>query len=259
MDKKQERIGKIMRALKIYQTSSIRELAAQMQVSEMTIRRDLHTLSRENTVKVLHGGVILSAALATTSPASIYSLVTEETLKIDEKKRIGQKAASLIEPQDIIIIDSGSTTEYLAKFIPEAMPITVLCYSLNNLFEVSRKKIERIIFAGGYFHGNIMMFESAEGAELIRKNRANKAFLAARGVSEKLGITTANQYEIEMKKAALKSSLCNILLIDSSKFGQVGSAHYADLRDVNVIITDSGIPQEYVDLINSLGIQLHIV
>lgn len=245
--------------MKIYQASTIHDLAAQMQVSEMTIRRDLRQLSRENTVRVIHGGVILCPGPEADGPASIYSLVTEETLKIDEKKRIGQKAASLIEPQDIVIIDSGSTTEYLAKFIPESMPITVLCYSLNNLFEVSRKKIQKIIFAGGYFHGNIMMFESAEGVELIRKNRANKAFLAARGVSEKLGVTTANQYEIEMKKAALRSSLYNILLIDSSKFGKVGSAHYADLRDFNLIITDSGIPSEYSEMIDKLGIQLQIV
>jgi DeoR family deoxyribose operon repressor len=186
-------------------------------------------------------------------------LVTEETLKIDEKKRIGQKAASLIEPQDIAIIDSGSTTEYLAKFIPEAMLITVLCYSLNSLSELSRKRIEKIFFAGGCFHGNIMMFESVEGVELIRKNRASKAFLAARGVSEKLGVTTANQYEIEMKKAALKSSLCNILLIDSSEFGKVRSAHYADLRDFDMIITDSSIPPEYSEIIDRLGIHLQIV
>jgi len=259
MDKKTERIGRILNALRIYQAITIRELAEALQVSEMTIRRDLRELSRDNAVKLIHGGAILNAGPEASSPASIYSLVTEETLKIDEKKRIGQKAASLIEPQDIIIIDSGSTTEYLAKFIPESMPISVICYSLNNLFEISRKKIDKIIFAGGYFHGNIMMFESQEGVELIRKNRATKAFMAARGVSDKLGVTTANQYEIEMKKAALRSSLYNILLIDSSKFGKVGSAHYADLRDFSAIITDSGISQEYREIIEKLGIQLHVV
>ena len=259
MDRRQERVAKIINNLRIYRGTTIRDLAAEMGVSEMTIRRDVQQLSRREIVRVFHGGVILNADYENAGPDSKYSLVTEETVRTAEKKRIGQKAASLINPHDNIIIDSGSTTEFLAKSIPQGSQIAILCYSLNNLVEICYKNLERVVFAGGDFHDNTMTFESPEGVELIRLYRAHKAFFAARGFSDKLGVTTANHYEISMKQAALKSSLSKILLVDSTKFGKVGSAWYAQLTDFDTLITDDGIPPDYRRFIGDLGITLYIV
>jgi DeoR family deoxyribose operon repressor len=258
VDRRQERQAQIVHKLKIFRASTIRELARELAVSEMTIRRDLHELSRSQPLKVFHGGVILNEDSETSGQEPLYSLVTEETLKTEEKRRIGQLAASLIEPNDIIIVDSGSTTEYLSKAIPMGFPITVLCYSLNNLVEICRKQVSRVVSAGGTYYENTMSFESPQGVELIRSSRANKAFFAARGVDERLGITTANHYEVDLKKAALASSLTRILLIDSSKFGNVGAAYYASLEDFEAIVTDKGIPKEYSRMITERGITLYL-
>jgi hypothetical protein len=106
-----------------------------------------------------------------------------------------------------VIVDSGSTTESLVNAIPDGLPLTLICFSLNILVAAHRNKECRIVFAGGELHENTLMFESPEGAQLIRRSRANKAFLSASGVNDRLGVTCANSYEVETKKAAIASSL----------------------------------------------------
>jgi DeoR family deoxyribose operon repressor len=102
------------------------------------------------------------------------------------------------------------------------------------------------------------MLESPEGIQLINRTRASKVFLSAAGVSEQLGITCANQYEIESKKAIINAALSRILLVDSSKFGKIRPALFAQLSDIDAIVTDDDIPTEWRDIIDKLKITLHI-
>jgi DeoR family deoxyribose operon repressor len=100
------------------------------------------------------------------------------------------------------------------------------------------------------------MFESPEGINLISRTRSDKAFVSAAGVHAELGVTCANPYELETKKAILSSSKTKILLVDSSKFGKTKIAYFADLRDFDMVITDTEIPTEYSTIIKNLDITL---
>jgi len=255
---KNQRIKEIINILKVKNVLNIKELTDKLNVSEMTIRRDLNLLSQDNIVKLIPGGAILKSPNPETLEEK-YLITHEGTRRIREKMRIGQKAASMIEPYDTIIIDVGSTTEYLAKFMREEIPVTILCFALNILVEIYRKKNYNLVFAGGYFHENTLMFESHEGISLIRRTRADKAFISAAGVHRELGVTCANPYEIETKKAVLSSSKTRILLIDSSKFGKTRIAYFADLNEFDMIITDNEISDEYRQAIKELGIELILV
>jgi DeoR family deoxyribose operon repressor len=139
------------------------------------------------------------------------------------------------------------------------MPLTIICYTLNILFNVYENKNWKLVFPGGYFHNNTLMFESLEGIGIIKRIRANKAFISAAGVSEKLGVTCATDYEKETKRAVIESSDKKILLVDSTKFGKIKISHFADLTDFNIIITDTGISKEFVNIIKNIGIKLYIV
>jgi DeoR family deoxyribose operon repressor len=103
------------------------------------------------------------------------------------------------------------------------------------------------------------MFESAEGVEFIKKVRANKAFITAAGVDDKLGVTCATTYEVNTKKAAIEYSDTKILLTDSTKFGKIRISHFADLSNFDIIITDTGISEEYQKYIKNMGIKLYLV
>jgi DeoR family deoxyribose operon repressor len=238
---------------------SVKELSKKLEVSEMTIRRDLRELSKSNIVTLIPGGAILKKNPPMDKDEEKYLIQAAESLMLEEKIKISRKAASLIEPNDVIVIDTGSTTENLPKFIPENMPLTIICYTLNILFNVYENKNWKLVFPGGYFHNNTLMFESLEGIGIIKRIRANKAFISAAGVSEKLGVTCATDYEKETKKAIIDSSDKKILLVDSTKFGKIKISHFADLTDFDIIITDTGISKEFVNIIKNIGIKLYIV
>ncbi|MFW6137600.1 MAG: DeoR/GlpR family DNA-binding transcription regulator [Spirochaetota bacterium] len=254
---KNERIKKIITLLRYRNAVSIKELTRTLEVSEMTIRRDLGLLEDDNIVELIPGGAILKQSTGGNNEK--YLIENEETRRTREKLRIGQKAASLIEPNDTITLDVGSTTEYIAKFIQDEIPVTILCYALNILVEIYRKRGSNPIFAGGYFHPNTLMFESQEGIKLIKKTRADKCFISAAGFHKSLGITCANPYEIETKKAVISSSKSRILVLDSSKFGKTKIAYFADIKDFDIIITDNELSDEYRELIQNAGIELYLV
>lgn len=255
MSNRRERLAAIVEILQVQNAATLAELADHLSVSEMTIRRDLNLLAQDNIVKVLHSGAVLNPGSV---GSSRYSLTEAGAQRRELKMAIGARAASLLEEGDIIIVDGGSTTEYLAKSIPDTLQLTVLCWALNILVEVHRRETCSLMFAGGSLHENSLVFESPEGVELINRYRANKAFLSASGVSEKLGVTCTNAYETEVKRASIRSSLDRILVVDSSKFGTIQPAYFADLSEITTVVTDSGIPAEYAEHIRGLGITLHI-
>ena len=256
---KNQRIKHIINSLQMKSVVSIKGLIKQFNVSEMTIRRDLNLLSSDGIVELIPGGAVLKTEADSERNEERYLISHEEMKRTREKIRIGKKAASVIEPNDTVIIDVGSTTEYLAKFMREDIPVTILCYALYILVEIYRKKNCHPIFAGGYFHDNILMFESPEGINLIKRIRANKAFISAAGVSEQLGVTCATPYEIGPKQAVMKSAKAKILMVDSTKFGKIGVAYFADLQEFDMVITDSEISEEYIEIIRNLGVDLYIV
>jgi DeoR family deoxyribose operon repressor len=239
--------------LRIRNMVSIRELTKKFEVSEMTVRRDLNLLAEENLVDLIPGGAILKRPEDTESR---YLVTNEESVRTIEKLKIGQRAVSLVQPNETIILDIGTTTEILARLLREDAPITVLCYTLNSLVEVFKKKNCTIIFAGGYFHPQTMMFDSPEGIELIRRTRADKAFVSAAGIHDELGVTTVYPHELQAKKTVLGSAKNRILVVDSSKFGLTKSVYFAEIADFQTIITDSGIPEKYASFIRERGIEL---
>jgi DeoR family deoxyribose operon repressor len=252
---KNQRIKYIINTLQTKNAVSIKELSKKLDVSEMTIRRDLEVLSSDGIVELIPGGAILKPH----SNQERYLITHAETEQTREKIRIAKYAASLIEPDDTIILDVGSTTEYIAKFIPEGISVTVLCYVLNVLIEVHHKKNCYPIFAGGYFHENTLMFESLDGINFIKKIRADKAFISAAGVSDTLGVTCAHPYEIETKKASIQSAKTKILVADSTKFGKIKVGYFADLQNFDMIITDNGIAKEEQKKLKKQGIPVQYV
>ena len=253
-----DRLNVIIQTLNISKAASVQQLSDQLKVSHMTVRRDLASLVKSEKVKIFHGSVILHPNSTVRENESYYSLIAAGAENPDLKQRIGQLAASLIEPEDTLLIDVGSTTEYLAKYLPESISYTVLCFSLNVVSETVRRRNCKTLFGGGSYHENTLMFEGPGSLEMIRNFRATKAFISASGANMQFGVTCMNAYERETKKAILQSSMRKILLVDSSKFSVIRSDYFAELADFDEIITDAGIPEEYADFIRNLGIVLRI-
>ena len=258
MDDKTRRLDAIQDMLQKQNVVTIREFAKSLGTSEMTVRRDLQILKDQGVVSIFYGGVSLRSAASVPRPAA-YDIEQELGEKAPQKMRIARKAASLIMPNDVLLIDTGSTTSSIIDYIPSESRNIVYCYALNIIQGVCAMPNLSVVACGGFFHRNTRMFESEEGASLIRKTKINKAFMATRGVTAEVGVTTAESYEIEMKKAAMSVSEQKILLADSSKMGKAWYARYARLEDFDIVITDSDVESRYADMIRDMGIALFIV
>lgn len=226
----------------------VKTLSSMLGVSEMTVRRDLEALEG------------MQAPNETdTSEGGEYSLLAALEKSNSQKDKIGKYAASLIQPDDVIIIDTGSTTARMLPYIPSDRNLTVLCYNANVLLELRHRPGIQLLFCGGVFHPNTELFESPEGIQFIERTRANKVFLSAAGVHKDLGVTCANTYEVPTKTAVIKSSGERILLADSGKFGQLRSAYFCELSDVSRVVTDAGLSDAWRSLLEEKGIPVHIV
>ena len=243
MTKKEQRQSLLLQMISAQGMLPIRTLASRLAVSEMTVRRDLAELELGHPSDGEEGG---------------YSLLQELEKATAQKEQIGRAAAALIEPRDVIAIDTGSTTAKILPHIPTNYDLTVLCYNANVLFALRNRPGIRLLMCGGVYHPNTEMLESAEGVSFIRRIRVNKAFLSAAGIHQTLGVTCANPYEVAVKEAVLQSSSQKILVADSGKFGQVRSSHFCDLSQLDTIVTDTQLsPQWQADLVEA-GVSLRL-
>ena len=250
MGQKDLRIYAMLDLLRTSPVMTIKELAERFDVSEMTICRDLNYLKENH---------LLYESNQTKNQEEEYIYSEEQVRHLDKKRRIAMFAASMIEAEDILILDSGTTTGELSRYIPDTFPLTVLCYNYHILSQLYKQDNLSIIFAGGHFHKRDLMFESPEGVNLIKRIRCSKMFVSASGIHEKLGLTCAYPYETTTKCAAIDSALKKILLADSSKFGNVKPGYFATLSDMDEIVTDTDLSPEWAAEIDHLGITLHLV
>ena len=259
MSKKDERLNRLIEILKIQNGATIRELAQLLDVSEMTVRRDLDTLKAKNMILDIPGAAVLNTQYVYEGEDDGYQLSMATHAHVNEKERIGMFAASLIQPDDCVIIDNGSTVEYLADNIAKDTKMTIFTCNLNILNKICNNHNISIIFGGGYYHPDTTLFESSENITLIKNIRATKVFASAAGVHETMGVTCMNNYELEIKQAIIQSGAEKILLADSRKFGVIKPCFITDIDIFDRIITDTNISEEWIQLIRDKGIHLDIV
>ncbi len=259
MSKKESRLEKLIEILRVRSFVSIKELSKLLEVSEMTVRRDLKTLENNYTAENISGTIVYNPSQLSAPEESGYNLTDQVEKRNMQKAAIGKYAASLVDTGDIIIIDTGTTTSHLAANLPANKDITVLCYNVNILMEIRRIPGLKMLFSGGYYYPNTQMFSSDEGIQFIRGLRAQKVFISAAGIHPQLGVTCVNGYEVPTKKAILESSVQKILLADSSKFDMVKSAYFCELHDISDVVTDSGLSEEWRQTLANMGITVHIV
>ena len=254
--KRQSRLNSLQEIIIRANSTTIKDLAGQLNVSAMTIRRDMEVLEKAGIVRTYRGGVIVAERHARTGSASAYSLASAETAHVEEKREIAKLAAALVEPGDVIFLDAGSTVELILDYVDPLLEMTIFCYSLNVLNLVAGRKNTRVVFSGGVYHPDSQNFESPEGLQLLNRNRSSKAFISANGIRVDLGVTSSGQFEIPIKRAAIENSANTYLVADSSKCGLVRTGHFADIEDFDAIITDNGFASDMREHFTDRGVKI---
>jgi DeoR family deoxyribose operon repressor len=235
---KTERLRMLADALAKQNVMRLRDAAALLGVSEMTVRRDIAASPEQFTYL---GGYIVSATDVPNSAG--YSLEQEKDHFAQAKAEASAMAAKLIGNNETLFIDCGTTLTTLARLIPNELHVTVVCYSLNVAEILRRKPNVRMILLGGVYVPSSDSFSGEDSIEVLRRMGINKAFISAGGVDDARGVTCWNFHEVALKQAAMACAVESHLVVDSSKFGVVKAVRFSKVQEFTSIITEKG--QQY--------------
>lgn len=250
---KEERHSSIMNLLLQRESILVTELADILNVSSVTIRKDLSELEKDQRLYRNHGKAILISPYAPNR-----SISEKEKYHTDEKMLIGSYGAQLIEPNDSIIIASGTSVHALARSISPDLQLTVITASLKVSDILSTNDNANIIQLGGSLRHSSLSVVGNNAEEFLTNFACSKLFLGVDGIDLEFGITTTDIQEASLNRVMMKAAQKTIVLADSSKFGRRGFSKIANMEDVDHIITDSNVSASVVKQIEELGIELTI-
>lgn len=233
---------------------SVKQLAETFNISTVTIRNDLNELNRLGLIVRSRGGAVTSNRLT-----KELSIKEKHSKNHKIKQKLGEAVASLIEDGDAIILDSGSTTEEVARCLAGKKDLTVMTNGLNIAHELAQSENCDVFITGGRLRRKSMSFYGAHAEEKLKYYNFNKVILGVDGIDINRGISTHYEPEANFNRAMCENVEQIIVVTDSSKFGKRSLHSIIKLNAIDVLVTDSNIPKEYVDALNQLNVQLHIV
>lgn len=236
----EERQELILKRLKEQRAVTVTELTQLFHASESTIRRDLNSLHEQGKLWKVHGG-------ATVKEQSMevveYDMVTKATLHLSEKRQIARYAASLIQKDDFVYLDAGSTTEFMIDYMNR--PAEFVTNGVNHARKLAMKGF-RVHLLGGEYKLSTEAMIGAEAVRSLSVYHFTKAFMGTNGISFAGGYSTPDTQEACVKEEAIKRAFQTYVLADHSKFNVNSCITFANLKDAQ-ILTDQKPTQNYED------------
>ena len=228
-----EREQQILDMLAGVESLSVGELSRKVGVSEATMRRDLSSMAGRGLLHRYHGGASL------TSPTVSEQLFSDkENLLGEEKRRIAQAALALIQDNDKIYLDGGSTTLYLAKLLERRRNLTVVTNSLMAA-ALLMESGHRLVLVGGEFRALSRTLVGPLTAPTLRHLSFDKAFMGTMGFTLSDGLSTSDAAEAFTKRLVMRRAGQVILLLDHSKLGTNSFISAGFVQDVDTLVTDA--------------------
>lgn len=251
----EDRQKKIIELLERQGSVKVSDLARNLGISKVTVRRHLDMLSKQMPIVRVRGGALYNKEGTSYEPD--YNAKTEKYLEI--KQKIGSFAASLISSGETLIIDAGSTTWHVASSLIGKGSLTVVTNDLKIALLLANTSDIDVYLIGGKIRPYLFSSfgHSAEG--YLKNFNVNKLFLGADSVDVEKGITNANAEESNLKQEMIRSAEDVILVADSSKFNKVSFAKVSDFSAVDYVISDKKLPKEYKNLFKEKGIRLSLM
>ena len=231
----------------------VSDLSEMLEVSAVTIRKDLTELERAKKLYRSHGRAILINPYINNRNVNV-----KEKLCIDEKRIIGKVAASMITHDDSILIASGTTVHALARSIEADHKLTVITASLQVSELLSGQENIDIIQLGGMLRHSSLSVVGNYAESILSNFFCSKLFLGVDGIDLDFGITTTDMREANLNQVMMRTAQKTIVLADSSKFGRRGFSKIADMDEIDLIITDTNVQPTVAKRIEEMGIDLII-
>lgn len=248
-----ERHEYILNKIKEHNKISIQELCDEMNVSSVTIRKDLKLLEDKHLLFRTKGGASSNNPYATDKP-----ILIKESINFDEKNKIAKKAIELIKDNDSILIGSGTTASALARYLNPSEKITVITPALRVAIELCNKPNIEVLQLGGLIRPNSSSVAGQYAMRILDEISCGIVFIGVDGIDLDFGITISNLTEATLNQKMISTSQKVVILADSSKFGRRGLGKICNIEDVDYIVTDNNISSTYINVLEESGIKVII-
>ena len=231
---------------------SISELTELLDVSHMTVRRDIQQLEREGQVMSVAGGIRLPERISF-EPSHVSKAVMAHAAKV----AIGRMALDFVPRGGILYLDAGTTTLEIARGLAGRSDIAVVTNDFVIAAFLMREADCRLYHTGGQVERENQSCVGDPAAEAIRRFNFDLAFISTSSFGLR-GVSTPSENKVAVKRAVAQSASRSILVTDSSKYGRIGTFNALPLEALSAIVTDSNLPEDVRDAIIHRGLALHI-
>jgi DeoR/GlpR family transcriptional regulator of sugar metabolism len=245
-----QRRNKIMEILNEHKQILVNSLSVDLNISEGTLRNDLKTLEEEGLLERTHGGAVLPKAKAHLSDSTLRS----REMNRAEKIAIGKAAVDYVQNGQCIILDASTTGLELVNNLMHFDFLTVVTNGLVTAQELNRNPRINVILIGGVLRSGSSNLEGLLGRDLLTKIHADIFFTSAHGFSITEGLTVFDVYEAELKKLMAANASKVIALLDHTKLGKRSTATFAELSQIDTIITDSNADPEFLKQLPNMNV-----
>ncbi|MBP3232330.1 MAG: DeoR/GlpR transcriptional regulator [Anaerovibrio sp.] len=241
------RLRKIHELLEEKKSISINDLCDIFEVSKNTIRRDIAELEKNGIIKKVYGGIVLREQEAKPAqPEPDASTAQTDSHKL-HKQKIAQMAANLVEDDDVIYIDSGTTTMHMMPYLEDKHNITIVTASIHVINIAADSAKFNIIATGGTIYAPTKAFVGPSVINCLKDYNISKIFLASTGISIEKGATTASPLEYDIKRYLVDNPAKKILMVDSTKLDSASLITFCNLSEIDCIVVDKDLPPKYRD------------
>src|SRR5882672_10779877 len=232
---------------------TVADMVRRFSISAVTVRNDLDTLAGIGAVVRSHGG-----AVRRLEAAQDYPLRTKETIHREEKMRIGRAAAELIKPGETVILDSGTTTAEIARYLKlvKIQSVTVITNALNIAAELMDAPGISLIMIGGLMRPVSCSFVGPQAEAMMNEVHADRLFLAVDGFDLENGPSTPDVLEAQLNNVMIRSAKEVNVVTDFSKLGRRSVSKIGPFDRIRRLITDNRAAQEFTGELRGKGIEV---
>lgn len=245
-----ERHEKLLAYLNKHKALKVSVVSELLKVTEKTIRLDLEELEKRNLLQRVHGGAVLRK-----DTRRLFPEKERQSSHQNKKSDIALEALKMITPNEVILLDGGSTTYALAELLGE-FPVTVITNDIEIAHNLYAKENVQLTMLGGSQLGATTSLFGKQTIEALSHLYVNRLFLGTAGVSITQGLSVLNSFHYDWKSTVIKRAKYVTLLADSTKFEQVGLMKFAELNELDEVITDSELDQSIYKQFSSLNCRI---
>ena len=247
----EQRKQKISELLKENDSVKVTELSQLFNVSEVTVRSYLEDMEKKGLLTRIHGGAV-------SSYKPYYSMNLNQRLETNqtEKVDIAEQIATLIRPNDTVMLNAGTTTLLAFRKFPSEYNLNIVTNSIAIALEASSNPNYNVILIGGAVNTKYQFTYGNDAVKQLSKYHADKLILSVDGIDTAQGFTTYYNKEATVDVAMIEQSATCIIAADRSKFGHVAFAKVSDISVADYIVTNVGVDKEKLAELQNLGVKV---